>query len=190
MRKPRSGPLQIDFDGRTWQTSPAYGWEARPAVPSRASTTGTRYAPVPKRGATQARGLSSTGVLMPSRIQTLRRQAFQRQQGRCFYCSVSMWLTSPSELPGAASDSRSYARLRCTAEHLVARSEGGRNCGGNVVAACAHCNGTRRRRKTPPPPTAYRDDVLARVQRGAWHHPWVHQLGLVAAAPLQFNTGG
>ena len=127
---------------------------------------------------------------MPSRIQTLRRQAFQRQQGRCFYCSVAMWLTSPSELPGAATDCRGYARLRCTAEHLVARSEGGRDSSENIVAACAHCNSTRHKRKRPPQPAVYRDAVLARVRRGAWHHSWVHERGLVAAAPLQFTTGG
>ena len=118
---------------------------------------------------------------MPSRIQTIRLQAFQRQHGRCFYCSVAMWLISPYELSGgAAADKSGYARLRCTAEHLVARSEGGRNSDGNIVAACAHCNATRHKRKTPPQPKAYRDDVLARVRRGAWHHPWVHKLGLVA----------
>jgi 5-methylcytosine-specific restriction endonuclease McrA len=121
---------------------------------------------------------------MPSRIQTLRRQAFQRQQGRCFYCSVAMWLTSPSELPGGAIDSPGYARLRCTAEHLVARSEGGDDCAENIVAACAHCNSTRHKRKLPPQPSVYREEVMGRVRRGSWHHPWVHRQGLVAAAPL------
>ena len=117
---------------------------------------------------------------MPSTIQILRRQAFQRQHGRCFYCSVAMWLISPHELPGGTPDGAGYARLRCTAEHLVARSEGGGNSEGNIVAACLHCNGTRHKRKTPPQPMAYRFDVLARVRRGAWHHAWVHRLGLVA----------
>jgi hypothetical protein len=172
----------IDFRCRTWQTCTASGWEARPAVPSRASTTGTRYAPVPERGATQARGLSSTGVLMPSKIQSLRRQAFQHQHGRCFYCSVAMWLLSSHELPGGAADKSGYARLRCTAEHLVARCEGGKDSTENIVAACAHCNGTRHKRKRPPPPTVYREEVRGRVGRGAWHHPWVHQRGLVACA--------
>lgn len=119
---------------------------------------------------------------MPSKIQTLRHQAFQRQQGRCFYCSVAMWLTSPSELPGAGTAGSGYARLRCTAVHLVARNEGGRNSEGNIVAACAHCNGTRHKRKRPPQPDEYRRDVLARVRRGAWHHEWVHQQGLVTLA--------
>lgn len=119
---------------------------------------------------------------MPSRIKTLRRQAFQRHQGRCFYCSVAMWLMSPSEIPGGASDRSGSARLRCTAEHLVARCEGGGNSAENIVAACAHCNGTRHKRQRPPQPTAYREEVLGRVRRGAWHHPWVHREGLIGQA--------
>lgn len=172
----------VDFRWGTWHTAPASGWEARPAVLSRDSTTGTRYAPVPESGATQARGLSSTGVPMSSIIQIVRRQAFQRQHGRCFYCSVSMWLLSPHELPSGAADNSGHARLRCTAEHLVARSEGGGNSGGNIVAACSHCNSTRHRRKRPPQPEVYREQVRTRVRRGAWHPRWVHQLGLVGGA--------
>jgi len=119
---------------------------------------------------------------MPSRIQTRRRQAFQRQHGRCFYCSVAMWLMSPTELAGDMAEHPAYARLRCTAEHLVARCDGGGNGSENIVAACAHCNATRHKRKRPPAPSAYRNEVQARVRRGAWHQPWVHQRGLVGLA--------
>jgi 5-methylcytosine-specific restriction endonuclease McrA len=114
---------------------------------------------------------------MPSRIQTLRRQAFQRQQGCCFYCSVAMWLKSPSELPGCPTELVRCARLRCTAEHLSARSEGGRDSAENIVAACAHCNHTRHKRKRPPQPSAYREEVRDRVLRGAWHDRWVYHRG-------------
>jgi len=115
---------------------------------------------------------------MPSRIQALRRQAFQRQQGHCFYCSVSMRLLSPHELPGGTADKSGCARLRCTAEHLVARCEGGGNNAENIVAACDHCNRTRHRRKSPPDPENYRIEVQARVRRGAWHYLWVHKRAL------------
>ena len=116
---------------------------------------------------------------MPSRIQALRRQAFQHQQGRCFYCSVAMWLTSPTELAGHTAQHSTYQRLRCTAEHLIARCDGGINSFENIVAACAHCNATRHKRKRPPEPSVYRAEVLARIRNGAWHHPWVYRLGLV-----------
>ncbi len=136
----------------------------------------------------QVRGLSSTGVLMPSKIQIYRRQAFQRQQGRCFYCSVSMWLLSPTELTGSTAEHPAYARLRCTAEHLVARCDGGGNSSGNIVAACAHCNATRHKRKRPPVPCVYRKQVLARVRRGGWHHPWVYRHGLVSSPRINAES--
>ena len=62
---------------------------------------------------------------MSTRIQSLRLQAFQRQGGCCFYCSLPMWLRSPSELPGCQPKLRAFKQLRCTAEHLVPQSEGG-----------------------------------------------------------------
>lgn len=117
---------------------------------------------------------------MPSRIQTLRRQAFERQGGRCFYCSVTMWLTSPSELASGAVAAAGYARLRCTAEHLVARSEGGGNSSENIVAACAHCNTTRHKKKRPPHPSEYREEVLACIR--GWTSEWrrrIKRLGLI-----------
>lgn len=119
---------------------------------------------------------------MPAKkIQSARRQAFERQGGKCFYCGVAMWLTTPFELPGCRSESSGYARLKCTAEHLLPRSEGGSDRPENIAAACAHCNATRHKRKRPPAPAEYRAQVARRVQRGAWHQPWVHERGLVSA---------
>lgn len=115
---------------------------------------------------------------MPSRTQVLRRQAFHRQSGRCWYCSVRMWLASPKELsrPGAAA---SAVKLRCTAEHLVAQCEGGGHTAQNIVAACAHCNHTRHKRKVPPAPDAYREEIRRRTRRGAWHPRWVFEQQLL-----------
>ena len=117
---------------------------------------------------------------MPSshRIQSLRRQAHERQAGRCYYCGVRMWLVSLEELPGVPTTAAA-AKLRCTAEHLVAQAEGGRDTPANIAAACAHCNHTRHKRKVPPEPAAYRQQVRRRVERGAWHHPWVFSHGLL-----------
>ena len=118
---------------------------------------------------------------MPSKkLPTLRRQAFDHQHGRCWYCGVQMWLTSPAELPGVPA--RSASRLQCTAEHLQARCDGGRDVAGNIVAACMLCNRTRHQRKKPPSPDAYLADVRSRVVKGGWHYTWVRDLGLLRPA--------
>lgn len=113
-----------------------------------------------------------------SKIQRLRRQAFQRQDRRCYYCQVVMWLHKPEELPGRPPSQAAASRIQCTAEHLVPGCQGGRDVADNIAAACAHCNWTRHRRKAPPSPEAFRRLVAARVRRGAWHHRWVFKLGL------------
>jgi 5-methylcytosine-specific restriction endonuclease McrA len=110
---------------------------------------------------------------MPSNIRNLRRQAFHRQGGRCCYCDVVLWLESPVELMIGPVKPRAAAPLRCTAEHLSPRCEGGRNASDNIAAACAHCNSTRHKRKRPPDPAEYRKNVRARVRRGKWHPRWV-----------------
>ena len=118
---------------------------------------------------------------MSSKIQSLRLQAFQQQLGRCWYCGVQMWHRSPDELSGVPANAA--GRLRCTAEHLIAQCDGGRDVASNVVAACLLCNRTRHQRKKPPPPDAYLADVRRRVCKGGWHHPWVRDLGLLRQAP-------
>jgi hypothetical protein len=54
---------------------------------------------------------------------------------------------------------------RCTAEHLRARCDGGRDTSDNVVAACWICNSRRHRRKVPLPPEEYRAFVRKRLAR-------------------------
>lgn len=117
---------------------------------------------------------------MSTAIHRSRSFAFQHQNGRCFYCRVSMWLHSPTELGGVPMSSKQAARLRCTAEHLKPKSEGGLDTIPNIAAACAHCNHTRHKRKVPPHPDPYMLDVRRHVERGAWHHSWVHDRGLIA----------
>jgi 5-methylcytosine-specific restriction endonuclease McrA len=107
---------------------------------------------------------------VPTKLQRSRQLAFQHQGGKCFYCEATMWLEGP---PGARS-------LRCTAEHLIPRSEGGGDGPDNIVAACARCNHTRHKRKRPPTPAVYRQEVQRRVSRGGWHPRWVFQRGLVS----------
>ena len=108
---------------------------------------------------------------MRSKIQTNRNRAFVAQHGRCWYCGMSMWLKSPSELPFATLSPRVEAELRCTAEHLIAKSVGGRDTADNIVAACLKCNHTRHTAKCPLQPEAYRQHVRGRMAQGQWHCP-------------------
>jgi len=111
---------------------------------------------------------------MPN-LKRLRAHAFSKQGGRCFYCNAPMWESSPAELSDLGSTPFARA-LRCTAEHLQAREDGGRNTRHNIVAACWHCNSLRHRRKVPLDPEKYRRLVQARLARGRWHAQVVVQL--------------
>ena len=114
---------------------------------------------------------------MSTKIQVLRQHAFVHQQGRCWYCGVKMWNRSPAELASVPPSRASV--LRCTAEHLLARCDGGRDVASNLVAACTYCNHTRHKRKQPPMPEVYRADIRRRLEQGKWHQPWVRACGLL-----------
>jgi len=114
-----------------------------------------------------------------AKLRSLRQEAYVRQAGRCLYCGVRMWLTSPEELAPWRPARASCRSLQCTAEHLVARSAGGADSVANIAAACALCNLRRHRRARPLAPTQYRQLIRCRLRRGTWHADWVHQCGLL-----------
>jgi len=101
------------------------------------------------------------GPKMPNSLSKKRLAAFQRQQGLCYYCGFPMWLVPQKEVLDA--------RLQCTAEHLVARQNGGSDSSDNIVAACRFCNQTRHRTPRPLEPELYRERVSRRVHAGRWH---------------------
>lgn len=101
---------------------------------------------------------------MPT-LRRLRTLAFHAQQGRCYYCSRSMWLHSPDEL---GLRKRSSLPRQCTAEHLIARQDGGKDAIENVVAACWLCNQRRHRRKRQRGANDYRAFVQRRIASGRW----------------------
>jgi hypothetical protein len=60
--------------------------------------------------------------------------------------------------------------LQATAEHLIARRDGGGDTDENVVAACLFCNRRRHHaRRLAPAPIEYLRRVRARVAAGKWH---------------------
>ena len=103
-------------------------------------------------------------------IQKHRSSAFDRQHGKCCYCSFLMWRDSPEAFALQHHISLSQARhFQCTAEHLIARQDGGNNSELNIAAACARCNHLRHKRKKAPEPIEYQVLVQKRLDKGGWH---------------------
>lgn len=103
---------------------------------------------------------------------TLRRCAFEQQRGLCHYCGLPMWQGDQASFAAHHGLTARLARqLRSTAEHLVARCDGGRDERSNIVAACHWCNSRRHlgRCETAPSAEAYRLHVAQRVKAGRWH---------------------
>ena len=106
---------------------------------------------------------------MPSHIQKIRNQKHTEQGGCCFYCKRPMWSVSPDDFIKEHAMPTRLARLfQCTAEHLVAASEGGENSASNIVAACKYCNSTRHKTKRPLAPELYKRQVRRRLKQGRW----------------------
>ncbi|WP_409049552.1 HNH endonuclease [Delftia sp. UME58] len=61
--------------------------------------------------------------------------------------------------------------VRCTAEHLIAKQEGGPDSEKNIVAACHWCNSKRHayRSHSAPDPEKYRAEVQRAMARRLWH---------------------
>jgi 5-methylcytosine-specific restriction endonuclease McrA len=65
---------------------------------------------------------------------------------------------------------------QCTAEHLKARQDGGKDTRDNLVAACRYCNSNRHKRKNVPAPEQYRHFVQSRIAKRRWHGPWATKM--------------
>lgn len=107
---------------------------------------------------------------MPNSLSKLRHQASIKQGHRCYYCGQPMWEDDPANFISNYGVTKRQVRLcRCTAEHLVARQDGGRDVSQNIVAACAYCNQGRHKKKIAPSPGAMRQEVQKRLSRGQWN---------------------
>jgi len=103
---------------------------------------------------------------------TLRRRAFEQQRGFCHYCGLPMWEADEAAFAARFGLSARLTRLlRSTAEHLVARRDGGRDARSNIVAACHWCNDRRHRGRphTAPSAETYLQHVARRMAAGRWH---------------------
>ena len=107
-----------------------------------------------------------------TKLQTLRLQAAFRQKWCCFYCGLPTW---ENDVVGYARfhglSLRAARKLKCTAEHLIARQDGGLDTEDNIVAACWFCNNGRHRSKKPKSAAAFGTYVRSRILRFRWHSP-------------------
>ena len=102
-------------------------------------------------------------------LKHIRRKKMIAQGGRCYYCGLPMWDDAAEKASlRKANEMAGPKILRCTAEHLHARSDGGGNSADNIVAACWYCNNLRHRRKRPLSPEAHRHRVQQRMAAGKW----------------------
>lgn len=114
---------------------------------------------------------------MCKRILKIRRLMFGRQHGLCFYCRQPMWEDQREDFMQAHGLSAAQADfLRSTAEHVVARQDGGHDTPANIVAACKYCNWHRHVGREALPSTKFASKVRQRLGRGRWHGIVIHPL--------------
>lgn len=107
---------------------------------------------------------------MSSNLSKKRLAAFNKQSGCCYYCGSPMWEGSQKEFANKNKITKKYAaRFQSTAEHLLARCDGGKDIESNIVAACIFCNRNRHQRKKPLGPPGYKALIQKRLQQGKWH---------------------
>jgi len=123
---------------------------------------------------------------MPEFLESLRYLSFKAQGGRCYYCGAPIWQHDPAEFAARHGLTLRLARrLQCTAEHLVARRDGGKSKHGNIVAACLFCNSNRHRRRRAPSASAYRKLVARRMGRQKWHPEQIHRMLASSPTPAE-----
>lgn len=110
---------------------------------------------------------------MENPSQRFRVAAVIHQNNLCFYCSWPMWNGADDSLPDFCDafgvTTRQAKMLRCTAEHLKAVQDGGRDTRANIVAACEICNRRRHPAHRALSWEDYRAHVKRRVAARRWH---------------------
>jgi hypothetical protein len=90
--------------------------------------------------------------------------------GGCTEKSLRVWTGNSVEFCKTFNMSAPQAaKFQCTAEHVVARCDGGEDVSSNIVAACKFCNSKRHCAKVPLAEAAYGRKVKRRLSGGKWH---------------------
>lgn len=107
---------------------------------------------------------------MQNNLKRNRALASHRQSGLCCYCKDPMCIQDPLEFARRYGlSSRQALQRQCTAEHLVAKCDGGTNCAVNISSACHYCNQRRHRCSRPMDSLRFAEIVRRRMQNGRWH---------------------
>lgn len=125
-------------------------------------------------------------ILRHKNLQRLRRRAFVNQDCLCFYCQLPMWEDNQEKFASSYDLPAELAKhLKCTAEHLVARQDKGRDTAGNIVASCLWCNSLRHlgRPNKAPDPITYKSTVTKLIANGEWH-PAIRSKSAAISAPV------
>lgn len=105
-----------------------------------------------------------------TKLTIIRNEKLIQQNNLCYYCKQPMWRSAAADFAQNHQISSKKARLlQATAEHLIPKSEGGKDTPTNIVAACAYCNQHRHRTKIPLTPDAHQKKVKNRLLLGKWH---------------------
>lgn len=100
----------------------------------------------------------------------VRNRQMKAQNGLCFYCEQPMWLQDINGFCANYELSLDQAlSLKCTAEHLIARTDGGPDTDENIVAACHYCNQERHDEGDALAPPDFKNFVLSELSVGRWH---------------------
>lgn len=116
---------------------------------------------------------------MPKSLERNRHAVWLRQEGRCHYCRCHMWEQDVDAFAASRRLTRRQAKwCRSTAEHLVARSDGGTNASSNIAAACLRCNQTRHKAASPLNAERFLVRVRRLMAKGRWWPRELHRLVL------------
>jgi len=100
----------------------------------------------------------------------VRNRQMRAQNGLCYYCEQPMWLQNINGFCNQYGISRDQAfALKCTAEHLVARQDGGLDTDENIVAACHFCNQARHESEKAKTADNFMVHVREELNAGRWH---------------------
>jgi hypothetical protein len=106
---------------------------------------------------------------MSNTLARLRARAYKSQFVCCYYCGAKMWTKESSGLTEELGITPESAKLfQCTAEHLQARCNGGKDRPDNIVAACLCCNQLRHRMKEALSPKRHKAMVVRAVHDRNW----------------------
>ncbi len=85
-----------------------------------------------------------------------------------------MWLDQPDAFAKKYIITiKGAALFKCTAEHLLANQDGGKDVESNIVAACHFCNQKRHKCKNPKDPIAYKHYISTRLCKGKWNSAFI-----------------